>query len=101
MGYRLNGPLLTHAKGYNIISDGIVTGSIQAPGSGEPIILMVDNPTTGGYPKIATIISADIPVVGRRSPGRKIRFAAVDVAEAQTARREQEQWFQRELNAIR
>ena len=89
MGYRLQGPLLTHAKGYNIISDGIVTGAIQVPGSGQPIILMVDNPTTGGYPKIATVISADIPVVGRRSPGRKIRFVAVDLAEAQKALRQQ------------
>jgi allophanate hydrolase len=101
MGYRLKGPTLIHTKGYNIISDGIVTGAIQVPGSGQPIILMVDNPTTGGYPKIATIISADIPVVGRRSPGRKVRFVAVEVEEAQMARRQQEMWIQREIDAIR
>lgn len=90
MGFRLEGARLEHAKGYNIISDGIVSGSIQVPGNGLPIVLMVDNQTTGGYPKIATVISADIPAVGRRRPGRKIRFAAVEVAEAERIRREQE-----------
>ena len=90
MGYRLEGPVLTHALGYNIVSDGIVTGSIQVPGSGLPIVLMVDNPTTGGYPKIATVISADIPVIARRKPGRPIRFIAVDVHEAELLRKEQE-----------
>src|SRR4029079_10364353 len=90
MGYRLDGRTLTHEKGYNIVSDGIVTGSIQVPGSGHPIVLMVDNPTTGGYPKIATVISADVPVIGRRGPGRKMRFVAVDVKQAQQARIEQQ-----------
>src|SRR5262245_8470017 len=90
MGYRLDGPSLTHAKGYNIVSDGIVTGAIQVPGSGHPIVLMVDNPTTGGYPKIATVISADVPVIARRRPGGKVRFAAVDIREAQIARRHEE-----------
>jgi allophanate hydrolase len=101
MGYRLEGPALAHAKGYNIVSDGIVTGSVQVPGSGQPIVLMVDNQTTGGYPKIATVISADIPVLGRRKPGRPIRFVAVDVHEAARLRREQEAWLQREIGLIR
>lgn len=90
MGYRLAGPVLAHAKGYDIISDGIVTGAIQVPGSGLPIVLMVDHQTIGGYPKIATVISADISVVGRRRPGRPIRFIAVDVREAERLRSEQE-----------
>jgi len=90
MGYRLEGPPLTHVKGYDILSDGIVTGSVQVPGSGLPIVLMVDNQTTGGYPKIATVISADIPVVARRKPGRTLRFAAVDVRDAERLRREHE-----------
>ena len=90
MGFRLEGPTIEHAKGYNIVSDGIVTGSIQVPGSGKPIVLMVDNQSTGGYPKIATVISADIPVIGRRRPGRTVRFAAIDVLEAERARRAQE-----------
>jgi biotin-dependent carboxylase-like uncharacterized protein len=101
MGYRLEGPALAHTKGYNIVSDGIVTGSVQVPGSGQPIVLMVDNQTTGGYPKIATVISADIPVLGRRKPGRAVRFVAVDVAEATRLRREQEAWLQREIDSMR
>lgn len=95
MGFRLEGPALAHAKGYNIVSDGIVTGSIQVPGSGLPIVLMADAQTTGGYPKIATVISADIPVLGRRRPGHAVRFEAVTVAEAEALRRTQEQiWLE-------
>jgi len=100
MGYRLEGPALEHAKGYNIISDGIVSGSIQVPGSGRPIVLMVDNQTTGGYPKIATVISTDIPVAARRKPGRTIRFAAVDVREAERLRRQQEAAIATEIGDI-
>lgn len=94
MGMRLDGPLLAHRDGYNIVSDGIVTGAIQVPGSGQPILLLADRQTTGGYPKIATVISADIPVVGRRKPGDRVRFTAVDVGEAERLRREQETAFQ-------
>jgi biotin-dependent carboxylase-like uncharacterized protein len=90
MGFRLDGPVIEHAKGYNIVSDGVVSGSIQVPGTGRPIILMADNQTAGGYPKIATVISADVPMVGRRRPGRSVRFTAVEVGEAERLRREQE-----------
>ncbi len=66
MGMRLSDPKLEHAQGFNIISDAIAPGSIQVPGDGQPIILMADRQTTGGYPKkIATVISADIPALGR------------------------------------
>ncbi len=101
MGFRLTGPKLAHADGYNIVSDGIVSGSIQVPGSGLPIILMVDNQTTGGYPKIATVVSADLPVVGRRKPGRPIRFAVVDVHEAEALRREQESALRAIIDGMR
>ena len=101
MGYRLDGPALVHAKGYNIVSDGTVVGAIQVPGSAQPIILMADNQTTGGYPKIATVISADIPVVARRKPGRAIRFVAVDVENARTLRREQEAALLRDIADLR
>jgi biotin-dependent carboxylase-like uncharacterized protein len=100
MGYRLEGPALAHAKGYNIISDGIVTGAIQVPGSGKPIVLLVDNQTTGGYPKIATVISRDVPVIARRKPGRAVRFAAVDVVEAEGLRKEEERAIEFALSAI-
>lgn len=89
MGFRLDGPALAHAKGYNIVSDGIAPGAIQVPGSGLPIILLADRQSTGGYPKIATVISADLPALGRSSPGTKLTFEAVTVAAAQAARREQ------------
>jgi allophanate hydrolase len=100
MGFRLDGPSIEHSGDYNIVSDGIVSGSIQVPGTGQPIILMVDNQTTGGYPKIATVISADIPVVGRRKPGQRLRFEAVDVAEAEAIRRSQEVVLAREAASI-
>ena len=90
MGMRLDGPLLHHRDGYNIVSDGIATGAIQVPGSGQAILLLADHQTTGGYPKIATVISADVAVVGRRRPGDAIRFKAVSVAEGERLRREQE-----------
>ena len=100
MGYRLEGPILAHCKGYNIVSDGTVAGAIQVPGSGLPIVLMVDNQTTGGYPKIATVISADIPIIGRRRPGRRIRFVAVGVDEAELLRREQEAAIRLEVEEL-
>ncbi|MBI4193811.1 MAG: biotin-dependent carboxyltransferase family protein [Betaproteobacteria bacterium] len=101
MGFRLDGPQIEHARDYNIVSDGVVSGSIQVPGSGRPIVLMVDNQTTGGYPKIATVISADIPVVGRRRPGRAIRFVSIDVREAELLRREQQAVTQHEIEGLR
>jgi allophanate hydrolase len=97
MGYRLQGPALAHAGGYDIVSDGIVPGSIQVPGSGQPIVLLADSQTTGGYPKIATVISADLPLIGRRRPGAEVRFVAVTQEQAEQTRREQErvlaQWI--------
>jgi|RhiMetdeSRZDD1v2_1073273.scaffolds.fasta_scaffold01200_19 allophanate hydrolase len=90
MGFRLDGPKLAHAKGYDIVSDGTVAGAIQVPGSGQPIVLLADAQTTGGYPKIATVISADVPVIARRRPGASVRFASVTRAEGEAVRREQE-----------
>jgi len=93
MGMRLDGPLLQHCAGWDLVSDGIATGSIQVPGSGQPIILLADHQTTGGYPKIATVISADLPVVGRRRSGDAIRFVAVSIETAEGLYREQERWL--------
>ncbi|MBS9477992.1 biotin-dependent carboxyltransferase family protein [Ancylobacter radicis] len=90
MGMRLEGPALGFVKSADIVSDGIATGSIQVPGSGLPIMLLADHQTIGGYAKIATVISADLPAAGRLLPGAEIRFAAVSVAEAEQARRELE-----------
>ena len=74
MGMRLDGPQLEHAKGFNIVSDGIAPGAIQVPGNGLPIVLLADRQTTGGYPKVAAVISADLPALGRLMPGRQGRL---------------------------
>ncbi|MEH2477568.1 biotin-dependent carboxylase-like uncharacterized protein [Nitrobacteraceae bacterium AZCC 2146] len=83
MGYRLEGPVIKHLHGHNIVSDGTVNGSIQVPGNGQPIVLMPDRGTTGGYPKIATVISSDLGRFGQTQPGRGFRFKAISMAEAQ------------------
>jgi allophanate hydrolase subunit 2 len=87
MGYRLEGPVIKHLHGHNIVSDGTVNGSIQVPGNGAPIVLMPDRGTSGGYPKIATVISADLGRLAQISAGRGFRFKAVGMAEAQAEAR--------------
>lgn len=104
MGLRLDGAKLVHSKGHNIVSDGIAPGAIQVPGNGLPIVLLADRQSTGGYPKIATVASADLPGLGRVAPGARIRFAVVTVAEAEAARRELESQitgFRTQLEAVR
>ena len=91
MGLRLQGRALAHnAKGSEIVSDATVPGSIQVPGNGLPIVLLADGQTAGGYPKIATVISADLPRLALAPVGSAIRFAAVTVAQAEDLAREQE-----------
>jgi 5-oxoprolinase (ATP-hydrolysing) subunit C len=84
MGYRLEGPSIRHLHGHNIVSDGTVDGSIQVTGSGAPIVLMSDRGTSGGYPKIATIITADFGRLAQTPAGTPFRFHAISMAEAQT-----------------
>ena len=91
MGMRLDGPPLAHLDPADIPSDGIVKGSIQVPGNGIPIILLADHQTTGGYTKIATVISADLPKLARMRPGQRLRFEAVDINTAEMIARKQEQ----------
>jgi allophanate hydrolase subunit 2 len=90
MGYRLEGPALRHAGAADILSDATPMGSLQVPSSGQPILLMADRQTTGGYPKIATVISADLPIAGQLAPGDWIQFAACTRDAAVEALREQE-----------
>jgi biotin-dependent carboxylase-like uncharacterized protein len=90
MGIRFEGPTIEHAKGADIISDGIGPGAIQVPGAGLPIVLLADRQTVGGYSKIATVASVDLPRLGRLLPGRTVSFTAVTVEEAEALRREQE-----------
>lgn len=74
MGFRLEGPRLSHAGSADIISDATPLGVLQVPASGQPILLMADRQTTGGYPKIATVISADLAIAGQLAPGDAITF---------------------------
>ena len=90
VGYRLSGPRLRHVREADIISEATPIGSIQVPASGQPILLMADRQTTGGYAKIATVISADIPVAAQCAPGDEIRFAVCAQADAVEALRAQE-----------
>jgi len=90
MGMRLNGPKLQHVTGADIISDSIFPGTVQVPANGQPIILLADRQTTGGYTRIATVISVDIARVAQNLPGRKLQFEAISVHEAQTLRIKQE-----------
>ena len=83
MGYRLEGPVIRHLHGHNIVSDGTVNGSIQVPGNGAPIVLMPDRGTSGGYPKIATVISVDLGRFAQIQAGTGFRFKAISMAEAQ------------------
>ncbi len=83
MGARLQGPPITHRGITGIVSDGVVTGSIQVPPDGQPIVMLADHQTTGGYPKIATVIRADLPLLAQLAPGDEVRFTAISLAEAQ------------------
>lgn len=100
MGMRLDGPPLRHRRGWDIVSDAIATGSIQVPGSGQPIVLLADHQTTGGYPKIATVISADLPRLGRCRPGDPLRFVSVEVEAAEEICREAEHEFAKLVGAL-
>jgi len=83
MGCRLEGPYIAPKESSDIISDGIAFGSIQVPSHGKPIILLADRQTTGGYAKIATVASVDIPKLVQRKTDHKIRFKPITVQEAQ------------------
>jgi len=85
MGYRLEGPPLAHGPNADILSDATPIGSVQVPKSGQPILLMADRQTTGGYPKIATVITADLPLAGQLAPGDWVCFTPCTRREAAEA----------------
>jgi biotin-dependent carboxylase-like uncharacterized protein len=90
MGYRLEGPPIEHRAGPDIVSDGNPLGAVQVPGDGIPTILLADRGTTGGYTKIATVISTDIGKLAQAVPGQSVTFKAVTIEEAYRLRRERE-----------
>lgn len=83
MAMILDGPEISAFKGHDIVSDGTLPGSIQVPGSGHPVVLMADRQTTGGYPKIATVSSVDLPRLAQMPRGRAFRFARIGPQEAE------------------
>jgi antagonist of KipI len=91
MGYRLKGPKIEHKSGADILTDATPPGSIQVPGDGMPIILLADGQTTGGYSKIATVISVDQDLLAQARPGDKVRFQKVTIVEAHRFLREMEE----------
>ncbi len=97
MGLRLNGKALAHTSpaATDIVSDAVTPGAIQVPANGRPIVLLADSQTVGGYPKIATVISADLPKLAHLKPGSRLRFQSVTNAQARQALKEQrEAWMQ-------
>jgi biotin-dependent carboxylase-like uncharacterized protein len=82
MGYRLDGAIVRHKGATEIVTDALIPGAVQVPGSGEPIVLMADAQTTGGYPKIATVTTPDVSRLGQAGPGDKILFRKVSLTEA-------------------
>ncbi len=82
MGARLRGPVIEHARGHDIISDGVPLGGVQVVGDGQPIVLLVDRQSTGGYTKIATVCSFDIGRIGQVKPGQRLSFKGIGIAEA-------------------
>ena len=93
MGYRLEGPKINHKDAADIVSDGIAIGSIQVPGHGSPIIMMADRQTTGGYTKIATVITPDLPKLAQMGPGNRMKFEMVSVEESHRIYKEYEEKF--------
>jgi antagonist of KipI len=89
MGYRLTGPTIVRKELDQFISDGTAMGALQVPSDGQPILLMADRQTTGGYPKIAVVRSADLPLAAQLTPGNSINFTLCTVAHAQTLLRTQ------------
>jgi antagonist of KipI len=83
MGYRLDGPPLYLTSAKEMVSEPVCTGAIQVPPGGQPIVLMVDRQTTGGYPRIAHVITVDLPLMAQLKPGDQVQFTEVSLEEAQ------------------
>lgn len=100
MGFKLDGEVIENVSGVDIVSDGIALGSVQVPSSGKPIIMLADRQTTGGYAKIATVVSVDIPRLVQLKPGSRIRFEAVSVNEAEKLYKKEQRVYEKLLFSI-
>ena len=93
MGCKLSGEKIEYKNTVDIISDGIVFGSIQIPRTGNPIIMLADRQTTGGYAKIATVISVDLPLLAQARPGTKVNFELIDRQKAERLLKQEQKEF--------
>lgn len=100
MGYRLQGPSLNMIQKQELISEGVVHGTVQLPANGQPIVLLADRQTTGGYPRVAVVASVDIPMFGQLKPGSAITFVEVTIEEAEQLLFDSEQDMKRLKIAI-
>lgn len=100
MGTFLEGPELAHEKSANIISDGALPGAIQVPGSGQPLVLMNDGPPTGGYPKIAAIISADLPRFAQLPTAARLTFEQITIDHAEHLARTRHKYIQSLIKTV-
>ncbi|WP_112181954.1 biotin-dependent carboxyltransferase family protein [Paraliobacillus zengyii] len=91
MGYRLKGEIIKRNNTSELISEAVTMGTIQVPSDGNPIVLLADGQTTGGYPKIGEVISIDIPLLSQAKPGDKVKFEWITLAKAQKLYMEREQ----------
>ena len=101
MGYRLQGPAVKKAKQQDLITDGIAFGSIQIPPDGQPIIMLADHQTTGGYPKLATVATVDLPLLAQSMPGDRLQFRLISVQEAQQLLRQQHENMVEVINQMK
>lgn len=100
MGYRLDGPVLNLADTRQLLSEGTSFGTIQVPADGQPIILMADRQTTGGYARIAHVATVDLPVIAQTMPGEHLRFRDISLGEAQQLDHEREAAFERLFRGV-
>ena len=91
MGYRLHGPVLARPDGPELLSSAVTFGTVQVPPGGQSIVLLADHQTTGGYPRIAQVISVDFPALAQARPGQSLQFQEVSLEAAQTLYLAQEQ----------
>jgi antagonist of KipI len=100
VGFRLDGPRLELASPLELVSEPLAAGTVQLPPGGQPIALMAEHPTTGGYPRVGQIAAVDLPRLAQRRPGDSVRFAEIDLGEAQSRYLERERELTRLIAAI-
>ena len=100
MGYRLQGPVLERATVAELLSSAVTFGTVQVPAAGQPLVLLADRQTTGGYPRLAQVITADLGRLAQALPGTRLRFQRATLAEAQALYLAQEQHLRALTRAV-